>query len=141
MNKGIVRAVTLISALTVVVGGLGLANRARAEIATEASVLGEVQIALTLPEFLTPEEVQTLRVVATNEQALSLFVPSQKGFAALALAPADGLIRDGKPSASAIALAELASAEEAKAKVLEACEKAKSGGDPCVVVLEVGPKP
>ncbi len=141
MDKGIVRVVALISALTVVSGGFGLADRARAELATETTVLGGSQITLTLPDFLNEQEVQTLRLVATNEQALSLFVPSNNGFAAIAIAPADGFIRDGQPVASAIAMAELASAEDARAKVLEACDKAKSGGDPCVVVLEVGPNP
>ena len=73
MDKGIVRVVALISALTVVSGGFGLADRARAELATETTVLGGSQITLTLPDFLNEQEVQTLRLVATNEQALSLF--------------------------------------------------------------------
>lgn len=109
------------------------------DVPVETATLGKSAVTLHIHPFLKDDELATLRLVATNEQALALFVPSQKGFAAMALSPDDGLIRDGQPVPSAIALADLPDAETARLKAAEACDKARSGKKPCVVVLEVSP--
>lgn len=107
----------------------------------EEAQLGKAFIRLHVQPFLTPEEVSTLRLVMTNEQALSLFVPNSAGHAALAVSPVDGFIRDGKPVASAIAIAELPDPAAAAQAALSACDAARTGRTPCVLVLEVAPAP
>lgn len=125
----------------VAVAGVGLVATAAAaqDVPVETATLGKAAITLHIHPFLKEDELATLRLVATNEQALALFVPSQKGFSAMALSPDDGLIRDGQPVPSAIALADLPDAETARLRAAEACDKARSGKAPCVVVLEVAP--
>jgi hypothetical protein len=112
---------------------------ALAEAPTEVSTLAGSQVTLYLHPFLTEEELVTLRLVTTNEQALSLFVASRKGNAALAISESDGFIRDGKPAASATALADLETPEAARDAAIAACDAARKGDKACVVVLEVGP--
>lgn len=129
----------LVAALAMT-GGLGLARPGLAEgVPVEEAVLGAAQVRLYLHPFLTPDELVTLRLVLTNEQALALFVPNASGYAALAAAPGEGVIRDGQPIPSAIALAELPDAAAAAKAATAACDAARKGGEPCVVVLEVAP--
>ncbi len=109
------------------------------EVAIEEAKLGASAVRLYVHPFLAADELATLRLVLTNEQALSLFVPNAKGFAALAAAPGEGVIREGKPVASAIALAELPDAAAAAKAATAACDAARKGGEACVVVLEVAP--
>lgn len=111
------------------------------EVATETAVLGASAITLHLQEFLRADEVATLRLVMTNEQALSLFVPGKAGFAALAVSPEDGLIRDGVPVPSAVALGDMPDAAMAAANAVAACDAARVGKAGCVVVLEIAPAP
>ena len=122
------------------VAAMLLVQPASAEVATEVTSLSGSQVTLYLHPFLAAEELATLRLVATNEQALSLFVTSREGHAALAISESDGFIRDGQPAKSAIALADFASAEAARAAALAGCDAARTGTAGCVVVLEVGPK-
>lgn len=112
---------------------------AYAEAPAEVTTLAGSQITLHLHPFLTTEELSTLRLVTTNEQALSLFVASRKGNAALAISESDGFIRDGKPADSATALADIATPEAARQAAIAACDAARKGPKACVVVLEVGP--
>ena len=105
----------------------------------ESGVNGGSAVTLHVHPFLTPEELATLRLVATNDQALSLFVTSRKGHAALAVSPDEGFVRDGKPVASAVALGDLPDVEAARTAALDACDKARKAKAGCVVVLEVGP--
>ncbi len=122
--------------------GVALAGIAGAEeVPVETSMLGASAITLHLHPFLTEEELTTLRLVMTNEQALSLFVPGKAGFAALAMSPDDGFIRAGAPMGSAIAVGDLPDAEAARTAALTACEGAKQGAAPCVTVLEIAPAP
>jgi hypothetical protein len=110
-----------------------------AEIATEVAVLGDASVTVHLQPFLTEEELATLRLVQTNDQALALFVPNRSGFAAIAASPEDGFIRDGAPVVSAKALAELPDAQTAADNAIAACNEARIGKSECVVVLEVAP--
>lgn len=107
----------------------------------ETTTLGTSAITLHLHPFLTEEELTTLRLVMTNEQALSLFVPGTLGHAALAVSPDDGFIRVGAPMGSATAVADLPDAEAAGTAALAGCDAAKQGTAPCVVVLEIAPAP
>jgi hypothetical protein len=111
------------------------------EVPVEVSTLGASVIALHLHPFLTEEELATLRVVATNEEALAIFVPGKLGFAALAVSPEDGFIRLGAPMGSATAVGDLPDAETARAKALEGCDALRQGTLPCVPVLEIAPAP
>ncbi|TGD42335.1 hypothetical protein EEB11_13650 [Pseudotabrizicola sediminis] len=107
----------------------------------EAGVSAGSAVNLYLHPFLTPEELTTLRLVATNDQALSLFVTSRAGHAALAVSPQDGFVRNGSPVPSAVALGDLPDAAAARAAALAACDQARVGQEPCVVVLDVAPAP
>ncbi|MBL4927119.1 hypothetical protein [Fuscibacter oryzae] len=129
------RAITILS-LTL------LAAPALAQTATvETAKLGKSQVTLTAHSFLTPEELQTLRLVMTNKQALSVFLPGKPAnFSALAVSPSEGFIRGGKPVASAAAVADLPDVDTARLNALQSCDKARAkASEPCVVVLEVGP--
>jgi hypothetical protein len=106
---------------------------------TERAVLGASAITLHQHAFLTEDEVATLRFVMTNEQALALFVPRKGGFAALAVSPDDGFVRNGQPVKSAVAVGDLPDAAAARASATQACEAAKTGPSPCVIVLEIAP--
>jgi len=121
-------------------GGMALAQDAPVEM----SILDASQVTLHLYAFLKVDELTTLRLVATNRDALSVFLPSKNPghFAALALAPADGFLRDGAPAATAIALSDFPDAAAAATAALAACDaKRDPSTAPCVVVLEVGPAP
>ncbi len=67
------------------IGGAAMAE----DVAVEVSVLDASQVTLHLFPFLKDDDLRTLRLVATNRDALSVFVPSKDAthFAALALAP------------------------------------------------------
>ncbi|MFN4153618.1 MAG: hypothetical protein ACK4HF_03100 [Paracoccaceae bacterium] len=120
--------------------GLMLAGMAQAQtVPVETGVNGGSEVSLHLHPFLTPEELATLRLVASNDQALSLFVTSRTGHAALAVSPDEGFVRDGSPVPSAIALGDLPDAQAARTAALAACDKARKARLSCVVVLEVAP--
>jgi hypothetical protein len=108
-------------------------------VSVESAVNSGSAVSLHLHPFLTTDELATLRLVATNEQALSLFVTSRAGHAAMALSPDEGFVRDGKPVPSAVALGDLPSPEAARTAALAACDKARKALAACVVVLEVAP--
>ncbi|MFC0280117.1 hypothetical protein ACFOHK_11080 [Falsigemmobacter intermedius] len=89
--------------------------------------------------FLNAEEKATLDLVATNEQALALFVTKPGRYSAMAVSPDDGFIRGGQPVPSAIALSDLESRDAARAAVLKDCNAARKGKKDCLLVLEVAP--
>ncbi len=123
-----------------VAGGMAAAQ----DVPVEVSVLDASQVTLHLYPFLKDDDLRTLRLVATNRDALSVFVPSKdtSHFAALALSPADGFLQDGAPAATAIALSDFPDAAAAATATLAACDaKRDPATAPCVVVLEVGPAP
>lgn len=141
--------------------GIACAQEA-AEVPVETAELGENVVTLHLHPFLTEEELALLRLVATNEDALALFVPRQDGaaeqdgaveqgevsepgrHAAMAASPVEGVLRDGLPVPSAIAVGQLPDAETARTSATEQCnaarEKQRKRDPECVVVLEVMPK-
>ena len=117
---------------------LGVAAPALADVPVETAKLKGQAITLHVHPFLTEQELQTLRLVMTNKQALDLFITS-KGFSAIAVAPGEGFIRDNAPVKSAVAIGDFASAAEAATAALAGCDAARKGGEGCVLVLEVGP--
>ena len=98
------------------------------------------EVRVVLHPFLTDEETMTLRLVGQTPEALALFVSEGPGFSAMAVAPEEGLVRDGAPVASAIALSGVESADTARQAATEACDAARSTNTPCAVVLEVAPR-
>ncbi|MGY6549497.1 MAG: hypothetical protein ACXIU7_10905 [Roseinatronobacter sp.] len=106
----------------------------------ESFELDGVRVTIFAAPFLTEEELQTLRVVGQNRDALSIFVPEGDGYAAIAIAPAEGLVRNGIPANSAMAIAGLPDIATARARALEGCNALRSGGGVCEVVLEVAPR-
>lgn len=125
------------------VAGFAAAQEA-AEVPVETAELGDNVVTIHLHPFLTEEEISLLRLVATNADALALFVPEPGGHAAMAVSPDEGFVRDGAPVASAIAVGQLADSAAARASATEQCNAARQKQrkrDPeCVVVLEVVPK-
>lgn len=118
---------------------LGAAPALSQTVPPEVQRLGASQVTLYLHPFLTPEETAALRMVASNEQALGLFVPRPGRHAAIAIAPAEGFIRAGLPVPSATAMSDLPDAAAARAAAMQGCETARKTGEACVVVLEVAP--
>ncbi len=126
------------------VGFAGLAavlvsTAAMAEVPVEESKIDGSKVTFYVHPFLDESEIATLRLVATQSEALQLFVPSRKGYAAIALSPDDGFIKNGKPAASASAVAELPDAASAATKALELCNAARKGTAECVIVMEISP--
>jgi len=110
------------------------------DVPVEQASLGEARITLHVHEFLQDDELAALRLVLVNSDALALFVPKSDGYAAMAVSPDDGFIRDGALVKSAMALADLPDAATASAEAVKACEALRKGTAACVVVLEVAPK-
>lgn len=104
----------------------------------EVSKLAGQQIKLHVYPFLTELDLKTLRLVATNKQALQLFITT-KGYSAIAVAPDEGFAPGGAPAPSAVALGDFADAATAATEAAKACDAKRKGKEPCVVVLEVGP--
>jgi hypothetical protein len=130
----------LMPALVPLVLGAFLAAPALAQsVPTETARLGGQQITLHLHPFLTADETAMLRLVASNEQALAVFITNPGRHSAMALAPAEGFVRAGQPVASAFAISDLTTSQDARTGALEGCERARRTGPACVVVLEVEP--
>lgn len=126
----------------VLAGALGLvAAPVVAQVATETTQLGDFTITLYLQDFLTADDLTTLRIVAKDKDALALFVPAGGGFAALAASPEDGFTKDGMPATSASAISGLPDAASAATQAIAACQAASKAKAPCVVLLEVAPAP
>ncbi|MGY6633308.1 MAG: hypothetical protein ACXIU8_06135 [Alkalilacustris sp.] len=98
------------------------------------------EVTLHLHDFLSAEDRALLEVVASTPEGLAVLLGDGGGHAAIALAPADGMMRDGRPSASASAVGQLPDAAAARTRALDTCNAARSGGAACVVVLEVAPR-
>ncbi len=97
-------------------------------------------ITLHLHGFLSAEDRGLLEVLAASPDSLDLLLGERGGHAALALAPSEGMVRDGVPSASASAVGALPDADSARREALAMCEAARGSGPACVVVLEVAPR-
>ncbi len=112
---------------------------AQEAVPTEVSTLDGAAVTVHLRPFLSEQEIGLLRLVATNSDALAVFVPDRSGFAAMAVSPDDGFIRDGVPVSSAVALSGLPDAATAARDAIAGCEAKRSGAATCVVVLEISP--
>ncbi|HMO08864.1 MAG TPA: hypothetical protein PKD10_14640 [Paracoccaceae bacterium] len=121
----------------VILAALMAAGAAQAEVAVEETAAKGVTVRLHLHPFLTVAEVTTLRLVATNADARGLFIPQGKGFAALAVAPGEGFVRNSMPVESATAIGGASDAVAAEAEARAECDRKRKGGAACVTVLEV----
>lgn len=110
------------------------------QVRTEVFDLNAARVTVHLQPFLTEDELATLRLVGQNQDALALFMPGGARFGALAVAPADGFIRDGMPVDSASALSDLPDRRAAQTAALARCNTERSSGPACVIVLEVAPR-
>jgi hypothetical protein len=110
------------------------------DIQAESYQLDGVQITVIGHPFLAEDELMTLRLVGQNRDALELFVPDGPGYAALAIAPEEGFVRNGVPVDSAIAISGLQDIDTARASALEACDAARQTAQNCVIALEVAPR-
>ncbi|CUX82001.1 MAG: hypothetical protein HLUCCA05_02835 [Roseibaca calidilacus] len=127
------------SGLAVAAALLALPAQAQ-EVTTETYALDGAQIILHLHPFLSEEGVQMLRLVGQNRDALSLFVADGARFAAMALAPDDGLVKDGLLAESAVAVSDLPDLDAARSAALEGCNAARRDGPECVIALEIQPE-
>lgn len=118
---------------------LSLAGIAGAQEPVESEALnaGSIAVTLHLHPFLTAEELDALRQIGSHEDAMLTFLGGADGFAAIAVSPEEGFIRDGMPVQSAVALSQLPDAETARVNAVAACEE--NAGRDCVVVLEAAP--
>ncbi len=121
-------------------GAVAGAGPARAEVAAETTVLGGYQITLHAHPFLTPEDLSILRLVASDQTYLTMFVPDAKGHSAMAVSPDEGFVVGGAPVPSAVALGGLPDAATAAKGAIDGCQKVAKSATPCVVVLEISPK-
>jgi hypothetical protein len=117
----------------------GLSGAALAEVPKEVSSIDGAKVTFYVQPFLDEAELFTLRLVATQSQALKYFVPIGKGYAAIALSPDDGFIKAGVPAPSASAAFEEPDAATASLKALEMCNAARKGPSDCVIVMEISP--
>jgi hypothetical protein len=130
------RGIAMAAALALLGGAGGAAAQG---VPTEVTRLGTSEVTLHLHPALAAEDRDLLRVIAGSADALAAMVGSAGGHAAIALAPAEGLMRDGAPSASAFAIGQLPDAAAARRAALEGCAAARQRGPDCVVVLEIAP--
>ncbi|MBK5926069.1 hypothetical protein [Rhodobaculum claviforme] len=98
------------------------------------------EVTLHLHAFLSPEDRALLEAVAASPEGLAMLLGDSGGHGAIALAPGEGMVRDGVPSASAAAVGALPDAAVARARALEMCDAARSTRPDCAVVLEVAPR-
>lgn len=117
-----------------------MALPALGEVAVETTTLGDYTVQVYLHPFLTEEDLGILRLVSSDMQFLTMFVPQAKGHSALAASPEEGFVKDGVPVPSAAALGGLDSAETAAKNTIAACQNAAKAKAPCVVILQVSPK-
>lgn len=121
--------------------GLGLAFPAGAQstVPQDVWVIDGVRITLHLHPFLRADEVELLRQIGASADAALALLGGAGGHGAIAVAPAEGFMRDGQPGASATALGQLPDAAAARSAVLDACNAVRRGGAACVVVMEAAP--
>lgn len=101
---------------------------------------GQFQVSIHERAFLTKEELDMLRLVQVNGEALQLFVPGKAGFAAIAAAPEDGFFRKGQMVPSAVAVADLPDQATAEGDAKRLCDQKRRGKSPCVTILTVAPR-
>lgn len=107
--------------------------------AREVTRADGVEITLHRFAWLRADDLATLEAIAQSAEARTMLLGPGGDFAALALAPADGLLAPEGVAQTAQAVAQLPDAETARARALELCDGARKGGQPCAVVLEVAP--
>ena len=134
------RPALLSGLLAVLAGGLAAAPLAAQDSASRVFQHAQAQVTLHLHPGLSDEDRMLLEVLAGSPESLDLLLGQHGGHAAVALAPAEGMVRGGTPTDSASALGGLPDAATARAEALSMCNAARGAGPECVVVLEVAPR-
>lgn len=98
-----------------------------------------VEMTLHRFDWLRPDDLATLTAIMQTAELRTMLLGPGGDYAALALAPADGLLAPEGVAATAQAVAQLPDAQTARARALELCDGARRGGRSCAVVLEVAP--
>jgi len=137
-GTGLVMALAL-AAATMLAPPMGQGALAQTGVAVETVRIDSLVATLHLHPFLREDELSILRGMASLPEVLAAFAGGGGGFAALAVSPVEGFLRDGLPTNSAIAMAQFADIATARATVVAACTEASATRAPCVVVLEVAP--
>jgi len=117
----------------------GIPGAQAQDAASEVTRAEGVEITLHRFGWMKPDDLATLQAIAQSADARLMLLGPGGDFAALALAPADGLLAPDGVSATAQAVAQLPDAVAARTRALELCNGARRGGEPCAVVLEVAP--
>lgn len=120
--------------------GAGVTAAAAQQVETARYQHTQVDVVVHALPFLSEEELATLTLVGQNEDALSVFLPEGVSFGAMAIAPADGFIRDGVPTQSAAAVSDFPDLGGARSAALAQCNVARSGGPACRIALEIIPR-
>lgn len=107
--------------------------------AREVTRAGGVEITLHRHDWLRVDDLATLAAIIESPEARTMLLGPGGDYAALALAPADGLLAPEGVAATAQAVAQLPDAQTARTRALELCDGARRGGRACAVVLEVAP--
>lgn len=131
----------LLAALVLAFGLLALpATSLRAQDAPrEVTRADGVEITLHRFDWLRPDDLATLQAIAQSPDARMMLLGPGGDFAALALAPEDGLLAADGVAGSAQAVAQVPDAANARAQALDLCNAARRGGRACAIVLEVAP--
>ncbi|MCC5993322.1 MAG: hypothetical protein JJT99_12460 [Rhodobacteraceae bacterium] len=136
MCRSVIRAA--LTAAMLVAAGATIAGAQQG--ATVRFELPQVEVVVHELPFLSDEELETLRLVGQNEEALALFLSGGVQFGAMAVAPADGFIRGGMPADSATAVSDLPDLGAARSSALAQCNATRSGGPACQIALEIIPR-
>jgi hypothetical protein len=121
------------------IAGLGATGAAAQAVPTEVTRLDGAEVTLYLHSFLSAEDRTLLSVIAGSPDAMAALLGDAGGHAAIAVAPAEGFVRNGVPADSATAIAQLPDAATARREALETCNAMRRQGPDCVLVLEVIP--
>lgn len=132
-GRGAARVAAITAALLATTGGA-----VAQDVPREVTRGDGLEVTLHRHPGLAAEDRDMLQALAAQPAALAGLLGAS-GFAAIALAPAEGMIRDGVPADSATAIGQLPDAATARAAALEGCTAARRSGPACVVVLEVAP--
>jgi hypothetical protein len=105
----------------------------------ETAVIGGAEVSLWTLMFLDDTEAEVLRGLLKDGQALQGWLPLS-GHGALAVAPDEGLWRDGARVPSVVGVGGMTSDEAASTAALAGCNALRQSDPPCIVVLQVAPK-
>ena len=127
----------LAALISLSLAGPPLTASAQSPVRTEVLSAGALSVTLHLHPFLQGQELEVLRQLGANEDAMLTFIGSADSYGAIAVSPRQGFFRNGAPVPSALPISQLPDAETARRAAIDACSNAAGGR--CVVLLEAAP--